>query len=522
LFDERARITQSFRLMKVALFVLALAGITGGALAQESKPQERPITLQESIRLALEHNLDLQIERINPQISLYQLSGAYSAYDPTFSFQGAHDHTESGSRLLGGGFTLPGEISDTDSFSSSLGGATPWGMTYNLRGSIIDSYGNSFRPVTNDLGVVGALPVPFENSRGSVGVDLRQPLLKDFWFDATRLNIRVSKNRVQWSEQNLRWRIMNTVATTEQTYYNLIAARDFVRVQQKAVELAERLLQENRKRVEVGALAPLDEKQAEARTAASKADLIAAQNLVATGEHALKSLLTADYANMGDVELVPTESLGANRVFLNRADSWSLGLEMRPDLRQAKLDAERAGLQVKYARNQLLPQVDVFGSYGYNGTGNEFSNALEDISSRERPFHSYGGQLVVPLANTGARSSYRSSKAVQEQAILGIKRLEQMILVQIDDNIKEVESSYQRVIARRGAREYAEAALEAEQKKLESGKSTSFNVLSLQRDLTEAASLELRALVDYNRSLAQLSLSEGTNLKRHNIDLQVR
>lgn len=493
--------------------VLAAAGVC----AQQG-PDVRNLTLQESLALSIQQNLDLQIERLNPQLSLYDLSEAYGQYDPSFSWSGQRQHNEAGSRLLGGGFELPGEVQDSDSFRSSLGGLTPWGMTYSLQGGVSDTYGKSFNLATNG----NVLENPFESSAGSVSIELRQPLLKNFWIDQTRLSIRVAKNRIKWSEQGLRQRLMTVITSTEQTYYNLIAARELVKAQETAVELASRLLEENRKRVEVGALAPLDEKQAEAQTASSKADLIEAEYLVSLQEHQLKSLISSEYSEWAKKTLVPAETLAAPQKLLNRQDSWSQGLSLRPELIQAKLDAERAGLQVKYARNQLLPQVDVFGSYGYNGSGIEFSDALGDVTSRDRPFHSFGGQIVMPLVNTSARNRFRSSQTQEQQAILALKRMEQQIMVQIDDDLARVESGYQRVQATRAAREYAEAALLAEQKKLESGKSTSFQVLQLQRDLTTARGSEIRALADYNRALAQLSLSEGTTLQRHNVDVDFR
>lgn len=126
----------------------------------------------------------------------------------------------------------------------------------------------------------------------------------------------------------------------------------------------------------------------------------------------------------------------------------------------------------------------------------------------------------MPLTQTSARNTLRTAKATKEQIGLQLKQLEQQVLILIENAIASATTSFQRVGATREARIYAEAALEAEQKKLQSGKSTSFEVLRLQRDLTTARSAEIRAVADYNIALAQVALNEGTTLERRNVSLQ--
>ena len=128
--------------------------------------------------------------------------------------------------------------------------------------------------------------MPFDLASGSASISLSQPLLKNFWIDQTRFNIKVGKNRVKYTELGLKQTIMNIVTTVEQAYYDLIYARENVTVQEKAVELATQLVVENKKRVEVGALAPLDQKQAEAQAATSRAALIAAKSTLVMQENA--------------------------------------------------------------------------------------------------------------------------------------------------------------------------------------------------------------------------------------------
>jgi len=250
--------------------------------------------------------------------------------------------------------------------------------------------------------------------------------------------------------------------------------------------------------------------------------LITAKALLAVQENLVKQLITDKFSDWESTGIAPTASLTAPHQLFNLQDSWSKGLTQRPDLIQAKLDVERAGIEIKYAKNQLLPELDVFGRYGYNGSGREFSGALYDLSTTDRPFWRYGGQLSIPLANTAAKNAYRSAKVTREQALLGVKRIERNIMANIDDDIKRASAAYEAAGSTRAAREYAEAALQAEQKKLESGKSTTYTVLQMQRDLTNARGNEIQALAAYNRNLAALSLDEGSTLERHGINLQVK
>lgn|SRR5436190_12206951 len=316
---------------------------------------------------------------------------------------------------------------------------------------------------------------------------------------------------------------MDTITIVETAYYDLIAARENVKVQEQALQLADRLLAENKRRVEVGALAPLDEKQAASQVAARRADLQTAQQQLAVAQNMLKSAITDNYKELHDTDLDPTESLSAPVQIFNLQDSWGKGMSLRPDLLQAKLDLERQGVQLRYDKNQLLPQLDLFGTYGHSagGTAVEFSDGFGQLREGNQPFYTYGARLSVPLSSVGPRNTYKASKLKLEQILLALKSKEQGILSEIDNAIIAARTSYERVGSTHEARLYAEAALEAEQKKLENGKSTSFVVLQLQRDLTAARSAEIGALADYNKSLAALAHSEGSTLERRNIDVNV-
>jgi outer membrane protein len=504
------------RIVTIASAFLTAVVMTAAA-AETAGPRE--ITLQECVEMALAKNLELRIERYNPELALFNLKSVRAGYEPVLTLSGERSHNESGSRLFDGGLTIPGSETDADDISGSLTGRTPWGMTYNLGTRASESDGDSFSFDAN----TNLVSDPFQNSSGSAGISVTQPLLRDFWIDDTRLNIALAKNTLQQTELVVKTRIIDIVTRVELAYYDLEYGYAQVQVQQKALELAQRLLEENKKRVEVGALAPLDEKQSEAEVAARQADLIAAERNLSLLENLLKQLINDDFGGWSNERLAPSGALTAERELLNLQQSWQRGLTSRPDLLQAQLSVERDGIQLKYDKNQLYPQLNLIGSYGYNGSGSaEFNDTYREIGDTDRPYWSYGAVLSMPLGNGTARNRYKATKAGREQTLLSLKKLEQDIMVSIDNAMKLAQANYERIEATRKASEYAAAALAAEQKKLENGKSTSFVVLQLQRDLTQARSEEIAAVVQYKRSLANLSQAEASTLERRKIDVSVK
>ncbi len=270
------------------------------------------MSLADCIQQALAHNFDVQVQRISPQISLYNLNAAYSGYDPSFSVSGTHNYNVTpGSYNSSIGFNSPSSVSDMNSFSSGIsGGLLPWGLQYNLSSSLSESYG------ANSLG-------QFDTSSGSVGVTLTQPLLKNFWIDGTRLNIRVAKNRLNYSEQGLRQQLITSVTAVANAYYELIYAQQNVQVQQEALNLAQTQLDQDNQRVQIGTLAVLSVQQDESQVAQAKASLIAAQSTLDTDQNTLKNLLTDNYSQWHATDIQPSETLlapAANVRFAGQLD----------------------------------------------------------------------------------------------------------------------------------------------------------------------------------------------------------
>ena len=493
---------------------VGLHGTNAAAVPAGMNAATRAMSLEDCIQEALQHNLDVQISRYAPQIQLFNVRASYGGYDPTFSISGTHQYNDTGPDFYSA-VHIPGTSYEENSVTAGLSQTpTPWGMTYQLDGNVSHTYNYNINSplITNS-----------DNSGGQIGVTLTQPLLNNFWIDQTRLNIRVGKNRLQYSEQGLRLQVITSVTAVENAYYELIYAQENVRVQQEALGLAQTQLDQDRQRVQIGTLAQLDVQQDEAQVATSKANLIAAQYTLATDQNTLKSLLTDEYLRWHDKDIQPTATItNAPLQLFDLQDSWNKGMTQRPDLLQSRLNVEQQGIQLKYSRNQLFPSLDLIGTYGFNGTGQQFRDTFDQFGEGNRPFYSYGVQFSTPLSNVGPRNQYKAGKVTMQQLLLQLKQFEQNVMVEIDNAVKNAQSAYESVNATRQARIYAEAALDAEQKKYAVGKSTTFTVLQLQNTLTADRGQEIRSLANYYEALVNLAQQEGSTLERNHINIEVK
>ncbi|HXT11243.1 MAG TPA: TolC family protein [Candidatus Angelobacter sp.] len=509
----------------------------------------RVMSLDDCIQVALEHNFTIRIARYNPALARYTLWGSYGVYDPNFNASYDHTYSLSPGGIDAQGRSFVGVEADTDQLNTGLAGSLPWGMSYSLGVSASDQTGS--RPTTftstnitgfrtNTFFDVNTNPVvllspnfattpgrsPFETSSGSAGaLTLTQPLLRNFWINSDRFTIYVNKKELQKSEADFRDTLMSTVTQVETAYLRLIQAQENVEVQRKALELADSTLSENRKRVQIGAMAPLDEQQAEAQAATSRAQLLQAESAEGTQQRVLKSLLSDNYTNNWlNIVIKPKDRLVAIPQQFDLQESWRKALAQGGNpvrLQQLRLTLEENEARVRLQKNQLFPELDLTGSYGYSGTGREFSDAFGQIQSRTSPFWSIGVQMNVPLSQTAARNNLKAAKASRDQQKLTLEAQEQNTLISIENDISTIRSDYESVKATHEARLYAEAALEAEQKKFENGKSTLFTILGLQSKLTSARSDEITALANYNVDLSTFSFDEGSTFDRLKIDVNM-
>lgn len=482
-------------------------------------PSTRQLSLNDCLRMALEQNLDIKIGRSTPQIAQLNYEGSYGYYDPVLAGRASQNYSARPGKLDPNVGAIPGSRTWNEDFTLGLSGYLPTGARYELSSHLNRLSGDT--TVTDTNGNVFTVGLPFQYTP-ETAITVTQPLLKNFWIDEGRLSIKLAKSGIKSSELGLQYIIMGIVYQVSQNYYDLVAARDQVKVREMALQLKQQFLSETKKRVEAGSLAPLEEKQAESEAATAQADLIKARYDAEAAENRLKGLITDHFTGLHSTTIEPTEKLLAVSQLINVVESWRTGIERRPDYLETKEILEQQNIQLKFTQNQLYPALDVVGTYGRNGLGTTWGNSIDTMA--DNLFPKWGGAVVfsVPLSRKYERANHKAQKVRVETAVLDMKKLEETIVRDIDDSVKKIRSAYAAIESTREARVFAEAALAAEQKKLENGKSTNFQVLELQDKLTQARANEIGALTVYNKALHELYFREGTTLERNKITLEVR
>jgi outer membrane protein TolC len=499
------------------------------------------LSLEDCIRMALKDNLTLEVGdriaigetadvdirsggRLGVEEMAQQVEAAFGYYDPIFRASGGQRYQRQAPRFeeILGQVVSPGTRWNED-FSVGLTGYTPIGTRYELSASLNRLSGT--RLDTDDT-----TPSPTFGQFIDMGwqyssdarIRITQPLLRDLWIDAGRLNIKLRRQDLKISEHAFRLLAMDILQRVALAYYDLIAAKDQVVTRGKALELATQLVTENRKKAEVGTIAPLDVRQSESREATARADLTASRFAVDQAENLLKALITHDFAMAQRMTIEPAETLVPVYQAFSLADAWRNGLENRPDYLLEKEVVERRRIELVYRKNQLFPALDLVGTYGRNGLGESTMDSLDSIADNRIPYYGGAAVLSFPLTFKADRADYRRTKVQQKAAILSLKRREDIVLQEIDTAVKEVKSAYQKTESTREARKFAEEALDAETKQFEVGRTTSFQVLQFQKDLTDARAAEIQAAADYNKALHQLYFREGTTMQRNKVELQIR
>jgi outer membrane protein TolC len=312
---------------------------------------------------------------------------------------------------------------------------------------------------------------------------------------------------------------MTTISSVANAYYELVYAIENHESAVESRELARELLDQNRIQERVGTMSPLDVIQAEAGVAESEQNVITTARAIKDNENTLKRLICQQVSEFGTATLVPVDYPPVEMIALDVAESTRRAMQMRADYQSAYHALEAQNITVQFDHNQLWPQVNLQGSYAANGFGTTFSDYAQNTAGGNSPTWAIGVVVSFPLGNRQARANYHTAKLDADQLLLSLKSLEQDIVVAVDDAVGHVETNLKSVEAARAATRLAQESLDAEQKKLLAGTSTTFLVLQAQTQLATARVAQIRAEADYHESLVALDLAEGTILAKNNIVL---
>lgn len=330
--------------------------------------------------------------------------------------------------------------------------------------------------------------------------------------------------------------MIDLIYQAEEAYWNLVHSHQNFAVKEKSLQLAKDLLKQNEIQVKVGVSAPMDILTAQAEVAAREGEALQARSLIQTYEENLRRILNISQA---PEDIVPADTPEFRPRQTDFNDFLEMALEQRPDIEQVRLELKNKNIDVRYFRNQSLPNLQLTASYytrGLSGTpqdvdfdllpvgtppssiGGNLSDSLRDALKRLYENYSFGLQLSIPVVNTSARADLMQARLTLEQSLLTLKKVESTIYSEVKQIIMDLETNAKIVDATRISRELADQKLAAEQKKLAVGLSTNYQVLQYQRDFANAQIAELKSLIDYNLALSRVDKVLGVTLETHHIE----
>ena len=471
------------------------------------------LTLQETIETVLKNNISISVQSYNSKINEQFIFEKEADFDPTVDFEfTVGEETRQSASTLADSKTRDLDYDWDFSVSQKFVTGGDYELTMDNNKNQSSSSRTSLNPIySSDLALT-----------------VTQPLLKDFGIDLNKREIYIAKNDQKISDHQFTEKVIATIAETENIYWDLVFSIEDLKVKETSLQRARDLEKQVKAQVDVGTLAELEILQAKSNVASREERLLNAQNLIDDNGDNLKSILNFSFdSEEGLKEIIPADSPvfepGAEN---SLEEALKTALIHRPDLLAKKMELENKNIEAKYNENQTLPTLDLVGSLGLNGLSGDsstkngsYDSALSEAFSTDFRLWQFGINLSYPLGNRAAKSKLAIKRLEVAQLLLNIKDLEKTIVVEVREAHRQIKTDIKRVQATRVARKLAEEKLNAEEKKFKVGLSTSFNVLEFQEDLAEEQSNEIKAVIDYNKSLNRLNQVMARTLEAHDIKL---
>lgn len=490
--------------------------------SQEPSGPLTPLSADEAVRRALERNLDIQVARLEPQLLDYQVAALWANYRPSLT----------GSLFTQGATNLPTSQLQAAGGSRITNDTNQWnaGMQQNLRwggGNLALNFNNS-RIETSDT---AATRNPAYTS--NIQAQYTQPLLRNFRIDQTRSTLMIQELQSQITDLNLRSTLTITEASVRNAYWDLVFAIDNVEAARRNLDLSSKLVQDNRAKVEIGTMAPIDVVQAQAEEATRRQALVTAEATRRTNELALKRLIVGGTDDdLWNATLSPTDRPGTQPEPIDIESAVRNALANRVDIAVAKRSLEQNEIGLRNLRNSTLPALDLIGLYNLQGRGGtEFQrqgiggaiintvpggyfDALSNIGSLTAPTWSVRLALTYPLGQSSQEASYARAKVQVTQTQAQVKQAELIIATEVTNAGLNVTNAQEAVQAAAVARELSEQRLQAAQSKFEVGMATNFEVVQAQRDLADARSSELRNILNFRKAIVDFQRSQLAGTSR--------
>ena len=488
-----------------------------------------PLSVGDLINLIIQNNLDVGVNRLTPLSSRYLIETMYLPFEPTLHLQASvtRNTSPATSQLIGAQSlsTLGGAYSL--GFSQALDTGTTLGVDFVMNRNSSNSAFNTFNP----------------SYTGLLRYSFSQHLLKDYGRVNNRRQIRVAQNNQKISETQFERQLIDLVAQAQRGYWDLVFAAEDIKVKQRSMDLAQKTLSDNEIQVRIGTLAPIDVVQAESEVANRRVQYVTSTYTEVQTQDQVKKLITSQ----GDPGLILAKLIPSQVVPKPQPSdvppveqAIKIALENRPEIKQLQLDLQNKKIDLEYTKNQLLPAVDLFAAYNQNGVGGKetirsgFGPTAPIVAQSEGSIFDAFGQLFgygytgysvglsvqIPLRNRAAQGENARAMTDERIAEQKITSQAQQIALEVRNALTQVDMNRARIEAATKARELSERRLEAEQKKFDLGASTIRFVLEEQRNVAQAQTDELQAIVNYTKALVDIDRAMGMTLKKNNIEIE--
>lgn len=470
---------------------------------------ELQLTADEAVKLALENNLGIRAERFSPQAQAYAVAQTRAAFAPVV-FGGSTKNSNS---------SPPQNFLAGNDFTTNAGFRSSAGVAQNLRwfGGRYQASLDGARNTTSD-------PTDPFNPRlsSNFNFNFTQPLLRDLTIDSIRQQLLIGQKQQEIVDLQLQQQVTQTSRSVRNAYYDLVSAIGQLKVSQESLRLAQESLKNNERRFEVGTIPEIDIVESQAEVSRNDESVILSASAVKSFEDALRTLImNPQQPDFWAVHIVPSEEPALTPRALDLDTAVQNALNQRTDLAQAHREIDQTDITMKFARNQKLPALNAIVNYGLAGVGGTrtlydtsagfpvpigvaqrtFSDALRDIFGNDFKTWSLQFQVSYPIGTSAADAGYAQAKVQREQQLTTVRQLELQIAQQVREAARQVDTSLKRVEATSKAREFSLKRYEAEQKRINVGLSSTFQLNQAQRDLSSAQLAELNAIIAYNRAL---------------------
>lgn len=506
--------------MKVTkLLSLILAPVLPACHTAQSQ-QAVSYNIEDIALMAINNNQQLEAQRLAPLVQEQAVREAWAAFDPVLqggvSYEDQERHLDQRSAnalnsIFGGGDGEDSTIylEQNAVYQASFQGILPSGTQYSL--SVVN---NEINNDTNDFN---------SEFTSETRLQVTQPILRGFGPEYNLAVVRLQESRLDQERYRLHGLVTQVLEQTLGTCAELIFAQENLKVKADAIDLAKKLYEDNKRRVEQGRMSEIDVMQAETRISEAEEEALQAEIFHLTRVNQLRALIYEDTEDWHDVPLTIQGQLELREDLPERSSLVEAAKENNSQYLAAIEQIEERDISYQRSRKDMLPAVNVVGSIGYQGLDFDDSyKSMQDYENRNGPNWSLGVAVEVPLWNQAAKASRTAALLGKRQARYNLNQIKNNLVSGLDQSLGTVEVAKRRIDTAARSVSLAERALKAEEARLENGRTTSFNVAELQRDLSEARTRELAAKVEYQRALISLWALVGRLDEQLRLKLEAR